>query len=81
MGRDVRNHVIQLTSLVRQPETCFRWSVQTTETGCFGIDDIIVTNTDNKRSEMHADFDPLSRADWLSLPGGHVHVCYTFNMG
>lgn len=53
-----------------------RWSVEIVEnqTVCFGVDDVIVTNTADRPSELHADFDPLNTADWLSLPGGKIHV-------
>lgn len=74
--RELASYVIPLLSPVRQPETCLRWSVQEFEnqTVCFGVDDMIVTNTDDRPSELHADFDPLNPADWLSLPGGQIHV-------
>ena len=35
---------------------------------------VIVTNSANRPSELHADFDTPSSTDWLSLPGGHFHV-------
>lgn len=74
--RELASYVFPLLSPVRQPETCLRWSVEIVEnqTVCFGVDDVIVTNTADRPSELHADFDPLNTADWLSLPGGKIHV-------
>ncbi len=73
-SRELASFVIPLTPLIRQPDTCFRWAVKATQPVCFGIDDVIVTNAANRPPDMHADFDPPSTADWLSLPGGHFHV-------
>lgn len=75
--------MIPLSSSIRQPETCFRWSVQLPGEHshvCVAIDDVIVTNTADRPLELHADFDPLSTADWLSLPGGQIHVLLAYSL-
>ena len=77
-NKELASYVIPLSPPVRQPEICFRWSVQIVKNQhvCFGVDDVIVTNVADPPYELHADFDPPSTADWLSLPGGKIHVLF-----
>ena len=78
-NKELASYVIPLSPPVRQPEICFRWSVQIIKNQhvCFGVDDVIVTNMADRPYELHADFDPPSTADWLSLPGGKIHVFFS----
>ena len=82
MQHDVDVHLVQLPKSARQDNICLRWqsipAVSTGNssfTGCWALDNVLISNTVGLPSWLQDDFDPLDISNWLFYPGGRIEVC------
>jgi len=80
---DVDVHLVHLPTSARQNNVCLRWQsvpVSSSFTGCWALDNVLISSTAAVSSRIQDDFDPVDISNWLFYPGGRVEVCLCYRI-
>lgn len=72
-------HLVELPEAARLADTRLRW-LQLTGRGCWAIDNILISNTDDVPEHLYDNFDPVEIENWYFIGNGDVKVRNTVKL-
>ncbi|XP_077972003.1 reelin-like isoform X1 [Styela clava] len=65
-------HIIHLPKDIRTEDVLLQFSQEVVDNGCWALDNVLISETNNRPSLFHENMDPSDTSNWLFMPGAKI---------